>query len=187
MAIITNKPRNGKKKRTSTIKTNEHEKKGNAKEIAIRLAGNLAESQLNDNQTRFAQIYASHPLYRGNGAMSYALAYGWINDGDTEILGGKPAIDTCKSNGHKLVKNDRIAKAINAILDTLDLNDQAVDAQLAHLIHQHDDKSSKLGAIKEYYRITNRGGQNADGAQTIIQNLYMQIVQGNAPQMPNLQ
>lgn len=73
------------------------------------------------------------------------------------------------------------------MLDTVDLNDQAVDGQLAYLIHQHEDKSNKLGAIKEYNRIKNRGAQAGESPTAIIHNLYMQIVQGNAPkEMPTV-
>lgn len=136
--------------------------------------------ELNDNQQRFATIYASHPLYRGNGLMSYALAYGWIEDGETQIA-AKSAQDTCKTNASRMLKDDRICNAIRKVLDTIDLNDVAVDSKLAFLIHQTEDKGTSLGAVKEYYRITNRGGQAEQSGKALIQNLYMQIINGNQP------
>jgi hypothetical protein len=71
--------------------------------------------------------------------MSYALTYGWIEDGDTQI-DNTTARDTCKTNASRMLKDDRICAAVRNVLDTMDLNDVAVDSKLAFLIHQTEDK-----------------------------------------------
>ena len=175
MAIERKKLVRTKKEPKCNAGKGDSKKKGASAAIAKRLVG-----ELTDHRKRFCEYYASHPLYRGNGTYCYGLAYGFLQEDGT--FPDQKARDVCKSSASQFMAKPEITDAINAILDRMDLNPQAVDAQLAHLIHQHEDKGTKLGAIKEFNRMTNRGQQQGEDAKTVINNLYLAIVQGKRPE-----
>jgi len=55
-----------------------------------------------------------------------------------------------RSSASVFLTNPNILNRINEILETGILNDQFVDKQLAFLVTQNANLSTKLGAIREY-------------------------------------
>jgi len=64
------------------------------------------------------------------------------------------------ANASKLLKKPKIVARVNELLDLVGFNDAGVDKQLNFLIQQHDDKKTKLGAIKEYNALKKRTGES---------------------------
>lgn len=97
-------------------------------------------------QEQFCRLYALEGRFFGNWAACYEEVYD---------------IDKSKANWYKtvcaaasrLLSNVKVFNRINELLDENGLNDVFVDKQLLYLLSQHDDKSSKLWAIKEYNKV----------------------------------
>lgn len=101
-------------------------------------------------QERFCQLYVSgdRELF-GNGTQSYIQAYG-------VDVSKKGSYDVARAGACENLAKPHIIDRINSLLEECWLNDQAVDKQLAFVIHQHADMSSKVSAIKEYNKLRNR-------------------------------
>ena len=107
------------------------------------------EEKLNERQEKFSQLYATDTEFFGNGVQAYLEVYD---------------IDTSKPNWYKtacaassqLLRNIKVCKRINEILEEQGLNDEFIDKQLLFLITQHADFGNKLGAIKEYNKLKQR-------------------------------
>lgn len=65
------------------------------------------------------------------------------------------AVNTCAVNGHALLRNTKINQRIIELLNDI-MRDEVVDAQLAKVIMQDDDRPSKVSAIKEYNNLKSR-------------------------------
>lgn len=113
---------------------------------------------LSAKRKRFCQLYVSEEFY-GNGVQSYMKAYGV--DYDTAAVGAS-----------RLLKNDKICRYINDLLDEAGLNDQFVDKELLHVITQKVSYQAKMRAIQEYNKLRDRitqrhditsGGEPVDG------------------------
>lgn len=131
--------------------------------------------KLNYNQERFCQLYASDEEFFWNWVQAYIEVY-------------KP--DQSKKNRYKtacasvsrMLSNVKLCNRINELLEEKGLNDEFVDKQLLFLITQHDEKSVKLWAIKEYNTLKARiekGRQKALNEWAIttdaIQNVQVTI------------
>lgn len=105
--------------------------------------------RLNPRQEKFCQLYASDREFFGNGVQSYIEAYepdqsksNWYN--------------TARSRASALLTNSNILRRIDELLELGELNDQFVDKQLAKLILQDADFTSKISAIREYNKLKQR-------------------------------
>ena len=111
----------------------------------------MADSEkpkLNPKQELFCQLYATEREFFGNGTQSYIEAY----DPDQS----KPNwYRTARSRASELLTNPNVLARINKLLDVT-LNDQHVDKQLALVITQNADYSSKVAAIREYNKLKQR-------------------------------
>lgn len=107
------------------------------------------EEKLNPQQELFCQYYATDREFFGNGVQSYIEAYG-IN------LNKPGAYQVAQASASRLLSNVIICKRINELLSDEGLNDAFVDKQLLFVIAQHDDKSSKVAAIREYNKLKQR-------------------------------
>lgn len=105
--------------------------------------------KLNPKQELFCKLFASDQEFFGNGVQAYAEAY----DIDLSKQGG---YSTARSNASRLLTNANILERINSLLEHGVLNDQFVDKQIAFLITQNAELSTKLGAIKEYNALKQR-------------------------------
>lgn len=105
--------------------------------------------KLNPNQELFCKLYASDKEFFGNGVISYAEAYGLD-------LKEKGNYNTARANASRLLTNASILKRINELLEVDSLNDAFVDKQLAFVIAQNVDLSSKTAAIREYNKLKTR-------------------------------
>ncbi len=104
---------------------------------------------LNPKQELFCQIYSSDGSCFGNWVDSYMEVY----DIDQE----KPNwYKTACTNASRLLSNAKVYNRINELLEEQWLNDWFVDKQLLFLISQHDEKVTKLWAIKEYNKLKAR-------------------------------
>ena len=111
------------------------------------------ERTLNLQQEEFCKLYATDRDFFGNGALSYAKAYG-IN------LERKGAYNLCAASASRMLINANILKRINEYLDIEGFNDENVDRQHLFLINQDADLKTKMAAIKEYNALKKR----VDGA-----------------------
>lgn len=108
----------------------------------------ISETYLLAKTELFCQLYTSKEFF-GNWVQSYIEAY----DPDQS----KPNwYKTACASAWQILSNIKVCTRINELLDEAGLNDQFVDKQLLFLITQHDEKGSKLGAIKEYNALKNR-------------------------------
>ena len=105
--------------------------------------------ELNPQQERFCQLYATDKEFFGNGVETYLEVY--------EIDRHKPNwYDTACACASRLLSNAKVIDRINQLIEEGGLNDAFVDKQLRFLITQHADFRSKLGAIAEYNKIKQR-------------------------------
>ncbi len=112
------------------------------------------EIKLNPKQEKFCQLYATEKEFFGNGTQSYIEAY----DPDQS----KPNwYKTARSRASELLTSPNVLARINELLD-LTLNDQHVDKQLALVITQNADYSSKVAAIREYNKLKQRITEKVD-------------------------
>jgi hypothetical protein len=109
----------------------------------------ITEDELNPKQEKFCQLYASDREFFGNGVESYMEAY---EPDKTDPNWYK----TASANASRLLTNAKIVRRINDLLTADGLNDANVDKQLLFLVNQHDDKTNKIGAIREYNKLKQR-------------------------------
>ena len=114
----------------------------------------------NPNHESFCQLYASNKEFFGNGVASYVLAYN-IN------LDKRGAYASARTGAYRLLTNDDILKRIDELLDIY-INDQVVDKELAFVIIQKAELSSKVSAIKEYNQVKGRIKQRMEHTGDII-------------------
>lgn len=104
---------------------------------------------LNPQQELFCKLYASDKEFFGNGVQSYIEAY--------EPDRTKPNwYKTVMATASVLLRNPKVCKRITDLLELNELNDNAVDKQLAFVIHQYQDLPSKTRAIAEYNKLKKR-------------------------------
>lgn len=97
----------------------------------------------------FCNLFATEREFFGNGTESYIEAY----DIDLSKKGAYAAARACAS---RLLTKANVLERIDELLEVGVLNDQFVDKQIAFLIAQNAEFSTKLGAIKEYNALKNR-------------------------------
>lgn len=108
-----------------------------------------SRDKLNPKQELFCQLFASDREFYGNGVESYAEAYGYdLND--------QRKYRTAGVNAYNLLKNPKILTRINELLEVGVLNDAFVDKELAFLITQSADLSTKRAAINDYNKLKQR-------------------------------
>lgn len=113
------------------------------------------EPSLNPKQELFCQLYATNRDMFGNGVEAYAEAY------DLDMSKG-PDYNTARTNASRLLTNANILKRIDELLELGPLNNTTVDKQLAFVITQNADLSSKVAAIREYNKLKARITEKID-------------------------
>lgn len=110
---------------------------------------------LTTRQEQFCQLYATDSEFFGNGVQSYLEIY--------DIDQSKPNwYKTACSAASDLLSNPKVFNRINDLLSEGGLNDQNADKQLMFLINQQEDKSVKLGALREYNKLKARITEKID-------------------------
>lgn len=139
----------------------------------------LTETELNPKQKLFCELFAGDKEFFGNGTSAYIEAY-------NIDLTKKGAYSGARASASKLLTNTNILAYIDSILENAILNDQFVDKQIAFLIAQNADFSSKISAIKEYnalkQRITKKMKVEVEDSRKAILEKYMG--DGDAGQTP---
>lgn len=107
------------------------------------------KAELNEKQRLFCEYFASDREFFGNGTQAYIEAYAI----DTTKKG---AYTGARASASRLLTKANILGEINNILESAVLNDEFVDKQIAFLITQNADFSSKMSAIKEYNALRQR-------------------------------
>lgn len=113
----------------------------------------MKEERLNPKQELFCQLYAKSRESFGNGALSYANAYG-ID------IANKPSYDTARTSASTLLTNPNILLRIKTLLG--DITDQEVDEELAFVIRQSYELPSKVAAIREWNKLKSRITEKMD-------------------------
>lgn len=109
----------------------------------------IPKKELNERQEKFCRLYATDEEFFGNGVQSYLQVYD-IDRNKTDWY------HTARSAATQLLSNIAVCARISDLLQEGGLNDNFVDKQLQFLITQFDDKTNKLGAIKEYNKLKQR-------------------------------
>ena len=109
----------------------------------------ITKSGLTPLREEFCRIYATSQEYFGNGVMSYLQATKKIKQGRLVTYAA------AKASAWELLTNPDVLKRIDYYLD-LYVNDQIVDKELAFVILQKADFSSKVAAIREYNNLKRR-------------------------------
>ena len=108
------------------------------------------EFGLNPKQLKFCLNYSKVGADTfSNGVRSYADAYDFDLD---DVL----QYNSCKAQANVLLQREDVTGYLAKALKDLVLTDEIIDAQLAALIYQHENKSVKLGAIAEYNKVRGR-------------------------------
>lgn len=108
----------------------------------------LKKINLNLQQEMFCQVFASNKEFFGNGTQSYLSAYD--PDGKKKIT-----YKSARARASLLLTSVNILERIDQLLDIY-INDNIVDKNLAIVIIQNADFSSKVAAIKEYNQLKQR-------------------------------
>lgn len=106
------------------------------------------EFGLNPKQVSFVIHYISMDSF-GHGVDAYCAAYGLNKNVQANY-------HTANANSNKLLKDMRVMNYLNAIMESLYLNDAYVDQQLSYVLTQNADLSAKMSAVKEYNKLKNR-------------------------------
>lgn len=112
------------------------------------------EEGLNQRQEKFCQLYVEPDTELfGNGTRSYLEAYGKeYKAKNNKEMSYKVAMVLA----YDLLRNTKIIKRINELLETGGFTEENVDKQHLFLINQHADLKTKLGAIKEFNELKKR-------------------------------
>ena len=106
------------------------------------------EEQLNPKQELFCKYYATNVAETmGNGTRSYALAYPDSSE------------EAAMSSASDLLRNPKIIGRLKEYWIQAKLTDEEVDAHLASIVRQNKDLKTKLGSIREYNRLGERGAE----------------------------
>lgn len=104
--------------------------------------------ELTDRQKLFCTLYLSDRWCFSNATQSYAEAY-QVNKTS------KPQMNTARQQGYKLLTNPHIRAYIDKKLEE-QLEEVAVDKELARVITQNRDLHAKNTGISEYNKLKNR-------------------------------
>lgn len=128
------------------------------------------DKELTPKQQLFCELFASDREFFGNGTQAYIEAY-------NIDLSKKGAYAGARASAGRMLTKANILTRIDELLETAVLNDQFVDKQIALLIAQNADFSSKMSAIKEYNalkaRITKKLKVELDDPRKEILDKYL--------------
>jgi len=127
--------------------------------------------KLNPNQELFCKLYASDREFFGNGVESYLEAYNLPQE----------KYNTARTNASKLLTKSNILARIDELL-SITLNNEVADKELAFVVLQKADLSSKVAAIREYNRVKKRVDESPKLNLTIGQ-ILLNVEQGNADRL----
>lgn len=116
---------------------------------------NPKEDKLNIQQELFCQLYATDREFFGNGTQTYIEVYEPDQKKPNWYRGAQ-------ASASRLLSNVIICARINELLEMGGLNDAFVDKQLLYLIQQHEDKTAKVAAIREYNKLKSRVTEKID-------------------------
>lgn len=121
------------------------------KEVTVKQVTKAMEKvgiELTAKQKLFCTLYLTDKWCFANATQSYAEAYG-INKANKKAMLG------ARSNGYRLIVNDYVQAYLNKMLDE-QLEEAAVDRQLAKVVNQNKDLHAKISGIGEYNKLKGR-------------------------------
>ena len=124
----------------------------------------MKKENLNPKQELFCQLYVNNRETFGNATLAYAQAYGLEAkiDGTEEQKSAYWSANAC---GSQLLVKPSIKSRVVKLLNNL-LKDDIVDSELAKVITQDNELSSKVSAIREYNKLKQR----------IVDNINLNLV-----------
>lgn len=109
--------------------------------------GKKLTNNLTAKRLLFCKLYASDKEFFGNGVWSYMKAF--------ELAATKKNYGIAKTEAAVLLTNPNILAQIDKMMDVY-INNQVADKELAFVVIQKADLSSKVAAIREYNRVKGR-------------------------------
>jgi hypothetical protein len=109
---------------------------------------------LNLQQEQFCQLYIDNDREMfGNGTQCYLEVYGdeYVKRNNKPMSYQVAMVNACN-----LLRNPKIVKRINNLLETGGFTEENVDKQHLFLINQHADFKAKMSAIKEFNALKGR-------------------------------
>lgn len=119
--------------------------------------------KLNPRQELFCQYFIKDEELLGNGTMAYAEAYNFKKEGNW--------YRSCMVSASRLLRSVKISQRINELLKIY-LDDNLVDTELAYVVSQKADLSSKVAAIREYNRLRRRVDESPKVVIPILANVF---------------
>lgn len=126
-------------------------KRAARKKITVKQVAKAMEevgTSLNERQKLFCVLFLTDKWCFANATQSYAEAYNIRRD-------NKAGMRTARANGYKLLTNAHINRYLNKMLDA-QLEEAAVDREMAKIVLQNRDLHAKNGAIAEYNKVRGR-------------------------------
>lgn len=112
--------------------------------------------KLNPKQELFCLYYATNEVGTfGNATQSYLKAY---KDESSNI----PTEESAAVSGFRQLRKAKILDRIKEYWKKSGLTDEEVDAHLAMIVRQSADLANKLGGIREYNKVKQRGAENVN-------------------------
>jgi len=128
----------------------------------------LRAQNLTLQQELFCQYYVKNADTRGNGSRSYNLAYNKkleeqpkddaVYDEDGKLIETSSYFkceNVCKAEASLLLSKPNVNKRVTELLNEI-LTDEMVDAELAKVITQDEERSPKVRAMELYAKIKGR-------------------------------
>ena len=117
--------------------------------------GKKIKNNLTAKQERFCQLFANPDSgYFGNGTQSYLEAF--------KEKGKSITYKTARVEAHKQLTKPNVTKRIRELMDIY-ISSEIVDKELAGVILQWADLSSKVAAIREYNKVKGRVTDKLEG------------------------
>lgn len=132
-------------------RTKKDAKRPKRKKVTVKQVAKAMEEigiELNERQKLFCTLYLSDKWCFANATQSYAEAYQLNKKSQKQM-------NTARQNGYKLLTNTHIRAYMDKMLEA-QLEEAAVDKELARIVQQNKDLHAKNGAISEYNKLKGR-------------------------------
>jgi len=107
----------------------------------------MKTKKLTPKQKLFCQLFATDENCFGNGTQAYLKAFSTKKHPVT--------YKTARVESHRLLTNPNVSAESRKLMDIF-ISNEVVDAELATVILQYADLSSKVAAIREYNKVKGR-------------------------------
>ena len=127
--------------------------KKNVKRVGKSIPPKILKNEygLTQQEETFCQLFSNDPTHYGSGIMSYCTANGIKHKYIEHLrMTDRKGYNVIKSAASSWLTRTDLCNRIAMLLELNGWNNDNVDKQLLSVINQHEDRTSKIQAIKEY-------------------------------------